>query len=269
MTAIDFLIGLIVVSLVLSLCMSGAWLIQQRTGNSGWIDTTWTFSVGLVGLGCAAIAGAPWQPRALIVAVFAVVWSARLGIHIAHRSVGITDDPRYAQLARGWGDGARRQMFLLCQKQALLSIPLAMAYYVAAFNPLPHLGIQDWIAVAVMVIAVAGEALADWQLNKFKSESSNKGAINDAGLWSWSRHPNYFFEWLGWLAFPLLAINLNGNYPWGWFAIVAPACMYGLLVYVSGIPPLEEHMLKTRGDQFCAYQKRTNAFFPGPPRDKS
>jgi steroid 5-alpha reductase family enzyme len=88
----------------------------------------------------------------------------------------------------------------------------------------------------------------------------------DVGLWGWSRHPNYFFEWLGWLAYPLLAIDLSGAYLWGWAALLGPACMYWLLVHVSGIPPLEAHMLERRRDEFRAHQARTNAFFPAPPR---
>ena len=79
-----------------------------------------------------------------------------------------------------------------------------------------------------------------------------------------SRHPNYFFEWLGWLAYPLFAIDLSGGYPAGWFALAAPAFMYWLLVHVSGIPPLEQQMLRTRGDAYRAYQQRTRAFVPLP-----
>lgn len=207
--------------------------------------------------------------RQVIVAVFAVIWAARLGIHIATRTARIADDPRYARLIEGWGSDASRQMFWLLQKQALVSIPLALAMFLAAHNPAPGLTLADAAAILVMVVAVLGEGLADWQLQAFKSNPANKGGINDVGLWRWSRHPNYFFETFGWLAYPLLAINLSGAYPWGWLALLAPACMYWLLVYVSGIPPLEEHMLRTRGDKFRAYQRRTNAFFPSPPKEAS
>ena len=97
-------------------------------------------------------------------------------------------------------------------------------------------------------------------------DPGNRNRICDVGLWGWSRHPNYFFEWFGWLAYPLLAIDSGGGYPWGWAALAGPACMYWLLVHVSGIPPLEAHMLEYRRDEFRAYQARTNAFFPAPPR---
>jgi steroid 5-alpha reductase family enzyme len=136
----------------------------------------------------------------------------------------------------------------------------------AAWNPAPHLRVQDLLGIAALAIGIGGEALADAQLKRFKSRPENKGSICDAGLWSWSRHPNYFFEWFGWLAYPLIAIDPGGHYPWGWLALIGPLCMYWVLVHITGVPPLEEHMLKTRGRTFRAYQARTNAFFPAPPR---
>jgi steroid 5-alpha reductase family enzyme len=271
MTVYQFFIALLVVSAALSAIMTFAWIVQQRTGNSGWVDTVWTFGLGLTGAAAAlaSLPGATVQPRQLMVAGLAVVWAARLGLHIATRTAKIVDDPRYAKMIEDWGDRARQEMFWLLQKQAIVSIPLVLAMFLAAHNPAPSLTTADVVAVAVMAIAVAGEGIADWQLHVFKSNPANKGGINDVGLWRWSRHPNYFFETFGWLAYPLLAINLTGAYPWGWLAFAAPACMYWLLVYVSGIPPLEEHMLRTRGDKFRAYQRRTNAFFPAPPHGEA
>ena len=264
---ISYLEALAAIALSLSVLMAGAWMVQQRSGNSGWVDTVWTFGLGLTGAAAALvpIAGASGT-RQLIVAVFAVIWAARLGLHIASRTTKIADDPRYAKLIEGWGADARRQMFFLLQKQALVSIPLALAMFLAAHNTAPALSLADGAAILVMAVAVLGEGLADWQLQTFKSDPANKGGINDIGLWRWSRHPNYFFETFGWLAYPLLAIDLSGAYLWGWLALLAPACMFWLLVYVSGIPPLEEHMLRTRGEKFRDYQRRTNAFFPAPPR---
>jgi steroid 5-alpha reductase family enzyme len=271
MTAYQFFVALLVITAALSAIMTFAWIIQQQTGNSGWVDTIWTFGVGLVGVVSALtpLADATVQPRQFIVAAFAAIWAARLGIHIAVRTAKIVDDPRYAKMIEGWGENARQEMFWLLQKQAAVSIPLAMAMFLAAHNPVSGFAPADFAALAVMALAVIGEGFADWQLRIFKSNPANKGGINDVGLWRWSRHPNYFFETLGWLAYALLAVDLSGVYPWGWLAFAAPACMYWLLVYVSGIPPLEEHMLRARGDQFRAYQRRTNAFFPAPPHGEA
>jgi steroid 5-alpha reductase family enzyme len=258
----------VLIAAALSLIMAGAWLVQQRTGNSGWVDTIWTFGLGACGV---ALALAPIsrltapEPRQVLVALLAAVWSLRLGMHIALRTRGIIDDPRYAQLIRRWGDDAAVQMFWLLQKQAVVSIPLALAIMLAAQNPLPHLRFVDALGAAILILAVACEGLADLQLRHFRSNEVNARNVCDRGLWRWSRHPNYFFEWLGWLAYPLIAIDPTGSYPYGFIAVVGPVCMYWLLVHVSGIPPIEEHLLKSRGAAYQAYQSRTNAFFPGRP----
>lgn len=269
MTAQQFAVVVVAVSAALSAIMSGAWLVWRGTRNSGWVDTIWTFGLGVVG--CVG-ALTPWllfggiTERQALVAWLIAIWSLRLGAHIALRTVGIIDDPRYAKLIRDWGDNASRQMFWLLQKQALVSIPLALAMTLAAFNPSPGLGAQDFLGVVVLMVGIGGEAAADFQLRHFRSDPKNRDRICDAGLWSWSRHPNYFFEWFGWLAYPLFAIAFGGGYPWGFIALAGPLCMYWLLVHVSGIPPLEAHMLERRVGAFRAYQARTNAFFPVPQR---
>jgi steroid 5-alpha reductase family enzyme len=277
MTVYQFVATVAAVALALSAVMAGAWLIWRRSRNSGWVDATWTFGLGAVGI-IAALSPSGFSglvtPRQILVALLVAFWSLRLGLHIAQRTARIVDDPRYAKLLHDWGAKAPRQMFWLLQKQALVSIPLAVSILVAAWNPAPGLRLQDWIGVLVLVAAIAGEGMSDRQLRSFRADPSNRERVCDAGLWSWSRHPNYFFEWLGWLAYPLLAIDpsayggsyAGGSYPWGWIALAGPVCMYWALVHVSGIPPLEAHMLERRGEQYRAYQMRTRAFFPAPPR---
>jgi steroid 5-alpha reductase family enzyme len=125
---------------------------------------------------------------------------------------------------------------------------------------------QDIIGAMVLLTGIAGEAVADRQLRLFKRNSANRGKICDLGLWRWSRHPNYFFEWLCWLAYPIVAIDLASHNPLGPLALLAPLAMYWILVHVSGIPPLEAHMVRTRGAAFRDYQARTSPFFPLPPR---
>ena len=116
--------------------------------------------------------------------------------------------------------------------------------------------------VDLHIAAIAGEATSDAQMRAFKADPRNKGKVCDTGLWSLSRHPNYFFEWLAWLAYIPIGVSLA--YPWGWLAVAGPLLMYWLLVHASGIPPLEAHMLRSRGKAFRDYQQRVNAFWPGP-----
>ena len=265
MTAL-YLEALVAIAVSLSVLMAGAWVVQQRTGKSGWVDTIWTFSLGLVGVGGALwpIEGAPQSVRQWLVAALVAIWSLRLGIHIAIRSAGISDDPRYADFAREWGADSPRRMFIFLQNQGLGSIPLAFAIFVAAHVPGDGLRPADYVGALILLAGIAGEALADAQLKAFRTDPANKGRVCDVGLWRWSRHPNYFFEWLSWISYPVIAIDFAGHNPFGWFAVLAPVCMYYILVHVSGIPPLEAHMLRSRGDVFRAYQKRTRAFFPLP-----
>jgi steroid 5-alpha reductase family enzyme len=261
--------ALVAIAVSLSVLMAGAWAVQQRTGNSGWVDTIWTFSLGLTGAASALwpVAGAVPNPRQWLVAALVAVWSIRLGSHIAVRTAAISDDPRYAAFAKEWGVNSPRRMFLFLQNQGFGSIPLVFSIFVAARFPQPGLRIQDYLGVAILVAGISGEALADAQLKRFRSDPANQGRVCDAGLWRWSRHPNYFFEWFGWLAYPVIAISLDAllSYPWGWATLLAPIFMYWILVHVTGIPPLEAQMLRSRGERYRAYQSRTSAFFPLPP----
>jgi len=131
-------------------------------------------------------------------------------------------------------------------------------------QPGPFPGIGDFLGLALLAAAVLGEAAADAQLARFARDNSGRKAVCDVGLWAWSRHPNYFFEWLFWCAWPLLSLSSSVS---TFASLLAPALMYWLLVHVSGIPPLEDHMLRTRGDKFRILQRRVNAFFPGPRRN--
>jgi steroid 5-alpha reductase family enzyme len=262
-----YLGGLAAIALSLTVLMAFAWVVRERTGNSGWVDTIWTFAVGLVGAGSALwpVAGEGPNARQWLVAGLVAVWSLRLGTHIAIRTAGITDDPRYAAFAAEWGLNAPWRMFIFLQNQALGSVPLVFSIFVAARVPVPTLRIQDVLGAAILLIGIAGEALADSQLRRFRHDPANQGKVCDAGLWRWSRHPNYFFEWLGWLAYPV--IGVASEYPWGWASLLAPVFMYWILVHVTGIPPLEAQMLRSRGDRYRAYQSRTSMFFPLPPRE--
>jgi steroid 5-alpha reductase family enzyme len=197
------------------------------------------------------------------------LWALRLCLHIARRTLRGPDDPRYAKLKQEWGADGPRKMFWFLQSQALFGVVLALTAFAAAANPRPGLDWRDGLGALVLVIAVIGEAAADRTLHRFASDPDNKGKVCDVGLWSWSRHPNYFFEWLAWVAYPIIALDFSGAYPWGFAALIGPVTIYWLLVYVSGIPPLEEHMLATRGEAFRAYRERTSAFFPWPPKPAS
>ncbi len=249
-----------------SLIMAGAWLLQRRMRNAGWVDVVWSFGLGAVGLALALapLPDAAWPgPRQLMVAALIAAWSLRLGLYLRARTRRGPEDVRYAQFRREWGPDFERRMFWFLQIQAAASSLLALSILLAAHNPAP-LGIGDLVGLAVLAAAIAGAGIADAQLHRFRTDPANHGKVCDTGLWRLSRHPNYFFEWLGWLAYPIFAIDLAGPYPQGWLALIGPALIYWLLVHVSGIPPLEAQMLRSRGAAYEAYRARTRAFLPFP-----
>lgn len=256
--------ALLVVAIVtagLSAAMAAAWLVRRRTGNSVWVDAIWTLSTGAacVAYGVTADSGRGW-----LVAALAAVWALRLGGHIARRAARGGDDPRYARLQTEWGAAFEPRLFKFLQLQAGAGALLALAAWLAARNPAPFPSAFDILGATIVLAAVLGEAIADAQLAAFKR--SGAGGVCDRGLWAWSRHPNYFFEWLFWVGLAVLALNPAGGWPWGLLALLAPLYIWWLLTRVSGVPPLEAHMARTRGQAWRDYAARTSAFFPWPPR---
>lgn len=255
-------------ALFLVLVMTAAWLVQRRTGQGGWADAFWSLGLGAAGVGVALfpIDGGPPSARQGLAAVLIGAWGLRLGLHIAARAAHENEDPRYARLREQWGTQFQPRMFGFLMLQAGAAAFLALSVLLGSRNPTPGLGLQDGLATLIFVAALVGEGLADRQLAAFKAKSDQPGRVCDTGLWAWSRHPNYFFEWLGWCAWPVFAINLSGDWPWGWLALTGPAYIYWLLTRVSGVPLLEAHMRRSRPAAFAAYAARTSAFFPRPPR---
>lgn len=250
------LIGLLGVSLLLTL----AWLIQLATRNAGVVDTLWSWAVGGLGVWFAAVGPAPAQLRGLL-GLMAGVWGFRLGLHLLIRNHGKPEDGRYKRFRDEWGARANYNLFWFFQLQAVFALLLAVGFIVVAWSPVAPGPL--WIAGAVLLwlLSVVGEALADAQLERFKRDPANRGRVCRRGLWRYSRHPNYFFECLHWLAYLLLASASS----WWWLALLPPAVMWFLLMRLSGIPLTEAQAARTR-PEYADYIRRTSALIPWPPR---
>ena len=253
-------VAALLIAVFAGVAMAVAWRVVIHTGNAGWTDAFWSFTVGISGVAAALVPlGSAPTARNWLVAALVAIWSLRLGIHITRRTLRGADDPRYAELRRGWGADWQRQMLIFLEIQAAVALVLALSVMAAAHAPRP-LGIGDALGVLIAGCAIVGEGVSDGQLRRFAADPANRGRVCDAGLWSLSRHPNYFFEWLYWLS--LVPIGFGSG--WGWLSLAAPVLMYVLLRHVSGVPPLEAHMLRFRGDTYRAYQERVPAFWPRP-----
>lgn len=255
---------------VLAASMTILWAVQLRTKDAGWVDAAWSGGIGLAVLGYAIAAelredSGSWAPRRWLVCGLVLVWSVRLTSHLARRlSNSDSEDARYAELRADAGGAWPRWSFVFFQGQAFLAAALSAAALVPLVAGGAGWRVVDIAAAVLFVAALGGEALADRQLAAWKREPANRGRTCRAGLWRYSRHPNYFFDWCVWVALALFAVGL----PYGMAVWLAPAAMLLLVLKVTGIPPTERRALASRGDDYRRYQRSTNAFFPGPVRSE-
>jgi steroid 5-alpha reductase family enzyme len=249
--------------MVLILLFLATWFLSGRCSNFSFVDVTWSFSFAAVAL-LYACNGDGWGPRRLVVCLLVSLWSLRLGFHLLRRVVTHfpKDDPRYVLFRQGLGDDSRASFLGVFLGQGLLVWLLMLPVYFicrdrdAFFRPWEAGGCFLWM------VALTGEAIADAQLRGFKSRHPERSAVCQTGLWRFSRHPNYFFQFLLWVALFFIALPAPG----GWLAVLAPLSMLFFLVRVTGIPLTEKLAVETKGDAYRRYQKTTSAFIPLPPR---
>jgi steroid 5-alpha reductase family enzyme len=147
--------------------------------------------------------------------------------------------------------------------QAALNVFLSLPLLIASLNPAPALGALEWLGFAIWLVGLGGESLADRQLARFKADRGNKGRVCAVGLWRYSRHPNYFFEWTIWIGYATFAL---ASPPWGYAGLLMPALMLHFLLNVTGVRATEDQALRSKGEAYRDYQARTSAFVPWPPR---
>jgi len=246
---------------LMALIMAGLWGVQWRTRNAGFVDVCWALGVGVLGVGFALAATDGDAVRRALIAACAGLWGLRLGGYLLARVASEAEDGRYRALREQWGRRTQPYLFIFFQVQALWAVIFAAPMLIAARNPVA-LNALDALAVAIWAVALGGERLADRQLARFRRRAGSAGQVCTEGLWRYTRHPNYFFEWLHWWAYVAFGILA----PWGWLTLLGPAVMLLFLLKVTGIPPTEAHALASRGEAYRAYQRTTNKFFPGPPR---
>lgn len=242
--------------------LAAAWTWYRRRGNVGVVDVAWTMATVVVTVWYAA-AGPGDARRRWLMAGMVTVWGVRLAAYLVRdRIAGRAEDPRYATLRARRSIAAAGDFFVFFQAQAVAAVILSAPMLIAAIDPNPQIGPLEIAAVLLWGAALAGEAAADRQLERFKADAGNRGRTCRTGLWRYSRHPNYFFEWLIWLAYALYALSS----PAGPLALTAPAIMLFLLFRVTGIPATEAQALASKGQDYRDYQATTSVFVPWPPR---
>ncbi len=239
--------------------MFAVWLIALRIQNAGIVDIAWAAGFSVLAALYAGV-GEGYLPRRLLVAGMAVLWSLRLATHLYRRVVGQhpIEDGRYAQLRHDWAGRWNLKLFFFFQLQAGLDVLLSVPFLLACLNTTPRIHTVEWLALLLWGLAFCGEYLADSQLARFKTDPANQGKVCEEGLWRYSRHPNYFFEWLIWVSYFLFVAAS----PYGLLTVFCPLLMLYFLFKVTGIPMTEEQAIRSKGDAYRRYQKATSAFVP-------
>jgi steroid 5-alpha reductase family enzyme len=239
------------------------WTIAQRTKNAAIVDVGWagTFTL-VVGL-YAVTSRAPtrvWLPLAILV----VAWSVRLTAYLISRGAATgPEEGRYVDLRARWGAKASRRFFVFFQVQAALTALLSAAFVVPFVAAEGSPGVLRPVGLVIGACALIGEAIADAQLARWKKDPANRGRVCDVGLWSVSRHPNYFFEWCVWIGFAVYCLAFGA---WGLLGLFGQAIIVASIFGVTGIPPTEAQAIRSKGDAYRAYQHRVSRFIPRPPK---
>lgn len=236
-----------------------AWAYAAGRRNVNIVDSLWSLFF-FVAATVYLVAGGQVIASSLLLFTLVALWSLRLSLHLALRNAGKPEDRRYAAMRAANPRFNSQSLVTVFGLQAvlawLISLPLAAALVTpAAMQPL-HL-----LALALFLVGFMFEAVADWQLVRFKADPGNAGRVLDRGLWRYSRHPNYFGEAVIWWSFYLFALASGAAW-----TVFAPALMTFLLLKVSGVTLLEKD-IQDRRPEYRRYKETTPAFFPWKPRD--
>ncbi|HSY17015.1 MAG TPA: DUF1295 domain-containing protein [Candidatus Acidoferrales bacterium] len=238
--------------------MLAIWWLALRINNLGIVDVAWSYAFAPVAVFYAATThGNP--TRRWLMAGMATLWSVRLGTYLYFRVMGHHpyEDTRYVEMRMRWAKNLKLQVLFFFELQAVLIVLLSIPFLMACLNGRRGISPVEWAGVAIWLIAVVGEGVADWQLKQFKAQK-NRSAVCRVGLWNYSRHPNYFFEWLVWVGFFVFALGS----PLGCVTVYCPALMLFFLLRVTGIPLTEALAVKTKGEAYREYQRTTSRFVP-------
>ncbi len=250
---------LLYAALIAFLVMSALWLVQRKTGNAGIVDVGWSVTVPLLALCYVVMLSGVYSMRAILALAMALLWGSRLAWHIHRRAHGKPEDARYTDLRNSWGNNFQWKIFVFFQAQAVAAVIFSLPFVSVMLNREPVFTLLEICGIVIWLLAWLGEAAADRQLNRFKADPANKGRVCEAGWWNYSRHPNYFFEWMMWVGLALFA--WTSPY-YGFLAVICPLLMLFFLFKLTGIPATEAQALKSKGEAYRRYQQTTSAFVP-------
>lgn len=246
------LILIVYCALFIHMCL--IWCVYRYLKNPSVVDVGWASGLTLCGL--IYLFANPITSRSFILGLLLVLWGGRLGIYLWYTRIRVGYvDKRYKKLSDHWKIAKPLGYFLNFQLQGLLIMIIAIPWYFCGISAINSLSMIDYFGILLAVLSLIGETMADHQLQQYKKSPS--GAVCTIGLWCYSRHPNYFFEWLVWCAFSLFGFTHN----YGFIGLISPVILYLIMTQITG-PMTEAGSIESRGQAYINYQKTTPMFFP-------
>src|SRR6202023_2974935 len=243
---------------IVAAMMFALWLVHLLIRNAAIVDVGWATALATLAL-FYAVEGPGYSARKWAIAAMAGFWGLRLAVYLFFsRVVGKPEEGRYIQLRKEWKTHLPLRFLFFFEFQALLTVLLSLPFLLASLTTTAPLGMLEKSGATVWLVSICGEAVADYQLNRFRKNPANRGKTYRRGLWGYSRHPNYFFEWMIWVGYAIYALGS----PWGWLGLISPALMLYFLTGTTGIAATEAQALRTRGVEYRAYQRTTSTFIP-------
>lgn len=242
------------------------WFFAVKYKNGAMADITWSYGFLFLVI-FYAFSSEGWLPRQLVLCTMVAFWSLRLTFYLAKRTIKNLhkEDTRYKALRQESKIPEKAYFLWIFFCQALLQTLVTVPFVISCMDTHGAFRVTEVIAIMLFIPAFIGEAVADKQLSDFKKQSTEQNSVCRVGLWNYSRHPNYFFEWLIWLAYFIYAVGS----PYGLIALLSPVVMLQMLLNVSGVKFSESVSVGTRGEDYMRYQKETSAFIPWFPKRSS
>ena len=234
--------------------MCFVWMVYRVLKNPSVVDASW--SIGLLISGLIYLRSFPITPRSAVVGALLTLWASRLAGYLLYtRILKGHVDKRYTELSNSWKINQAFGFFLNFQLQGLLIFIISFLFYLISNTNNASFSFIDAIAIIMVFVGVFGETVADLQLHRFKMRQ--KGGVCNIGLWNYSRHPNYFFDWFTWLGFTVFAFQSN----YGYLGLVSLLVLFLIFTQITG-PLTERGSVESRGQKYIDYQKSTSMFFP-------
>ncbi len=251
-------------AVAVAVVMIATWLVSLPIRNASTVDIVWGLGFVIVAWTAFLVADGA-DPRRWLLTGLTTVWGLRLSVYLAMRNLGKEEDYRYQEMRRRHGD-----RFGLVSLGTVFGLQGALMWVVSLpvqvgqvpTSP-PRLTWVDYLGAGVWLVGLVFESVGDWQLARFKADPANKGKVMDRGLWRYTRHPNYFGDFMVWWGLYLIALATGV----AWWTVLGPIVMSILLIQVSGKAMLEKTIGKRRPG-YEEYVRRTSGFFPMPPRQE-